>query len=774
MTRAMTAATRRIKRATADLLRPQRHVGDLLGVDAAGADFVLGSDGARTCAWQIASQDFRDERTLAAWRRFLLALRFPASFLVRQHPPGFGELIDWFEKRRPSGLSLGVPAAVGDALTGWLKGLPGDGDALDREIYLLTGQDHAADAESLLVAAGWAVRPVSGDDLRRLWAGSVAGRSASSCYGMAPGDVAVPDCAPGVGSLRLGQRWVRVFEVDQWPRRLSPMFLESVFGLGFELDFILRLYPLNKAESLGFLNMKKLAFESQQIDLIKRGRLVPPEVEGGIGDADRMLEQLSRNEGGLFRVAASLALYCDTPEALEEAGRQVKIHFQGMQAGARPFRLRQGAAFARLMPRMQSPLGALHMVDQGTVERLFPFGPPRLNTGVGIPFGMDFRSRDVVVFDRFATGGFTAESNRLGVGEVRRNPHMTVLAPAGSGKSFAVKVLALRECSRGIPVYLIDPEGEYALLARQMGGRVFHPGRENSGVNPFQLIYQSVDQLALQVAGLVALLEMMLARRGPASGLETTLDYCLNRFYQQELAQATEPSPVLGNGGIFAFERFLRELAVSVVEAGTLADELAPFVTGSYRFLFAQEGDSALVQREEAPFTVFNLQALHDDMKAAATMLCCQTVWGLAMSVTRPRLMVVDECWTVLMSPSGAQALMTMVKRGRKYRLGLVTITQDIEDFLDGDSQAGLAGHAGLSLLANSADCFLLRQSPGAAELIQRKLALSDEQRVFLTQARVGEGLLLTDQGSFPVRVVATPAEYELIENDGWRRDAAG
>ena len=194
---------------------------------------------------------------------------------------------------------------------------------------------------------------------------------------------------------------------------------------------------------------------------------------------------------------------------------------------------------------------------------------------------------------------------------------------------------------------------------------------------------------------------------------------------------------------------------------------LEKYATGSSRYLMAGGGEDLLA--EEPVVTCFNLKNLSAAQKPVATSICAETVWGLGVSDPRPRLMVVDECWTVLQTPSGAEALLQIAKRARKYRLGLMTITQDVDDFLGEHQEGGaVTGHAGRSILQNSSTKLVLSQDPAALPTVVEAVNLNDSAASFLASARRGQGLLLTQWGTFPLEVVATEMEHRLITDRSW------
>lgn len=746
------------------------HYNTLSQVQRIGRETVTDLGGQESGVWRIFGRDGDDPIAVSGWSRFLLSLNFPVNILVRQHLPGLRRLKDDLLEARPERMGPGTAAGVvGDSLLEMLDDLEVNGRVVDREIYLMTKAERALDVPVMLNAGAFSFDLQTGEGLRQLYLASMSARSVSSLH-LEDLDAMAP-CPLRVHGKRVeweDGRCGAYFELVSWPRRISAMFLERLFALGIELDLSLYIRPLAHAEALSFLALHKMRFESRRLQLVVKGKLVPPEVEGAISDVDVLQDQIARNQGGLFDVAMSIGIYAGSPEELDEKIRQVNVYFEASQARVRLLRMRQDRGFASVSPRFQTPAAMLSRTDLGTIERFFPFSPPIMDTGQGTFFALDSRSRGPIIFDRF--------SDRM----KRPNGHMVVLAPSGSGKSFAMKTLVIREATRGIPVYLVDPEGEYSFVAQQLGGVVFHPGREGFGVNPFRLRYKAADQLALQVGNLACLLDMMVSSSGLLSRVETVIDDTLTAFYAEELldyregvrrVQDIERGVSLGEGGIFSYFDFLRRSNLRGAEE--LADRLAPFVTGSYRYIFSSDdGDRvAGVSVDESPCTVFSLAGVPDDMKPIVTMICTQTLWAMAMSDTLRRIMLVDECWSVLQTASGSKALRTMAKRGRKYQLSLVTITQDIQDFLSVDEGRGQEGAAGLALMQNSADKLLLRQPPNTADLLLNVEGLNQSQIDWLIRCRIGEGLLLTSGGNHQVQVVATPEEYEMIENRIWRTE---
>ena len=405
------------------------------------------------------------------------------------------------------------------------------------------------------------------------------------------------------------------------------------------------------------------------------------------------------------------------------------------------FRQREG--LLSTMPLALNVLGAWRTLDTSSLARLFPFSPPDLDTRSGTLYGIDLRACSPVVYDPW-------DGTHL-------NANTAVLARSGSGKSFATKLGVLRGICRGVRAYVIDPEGEYADMARAAGGRVLSPGVPGQGMNPFVIDRGDGEEMLQRIGSLRRLIEVMV---GESLGAErrASLDHALASYYDESRERT----------GFGDFYRFLNqqegegEPASSAGQA--LSRLLRPFATGSLRHLLSDEGDDLL--SNEALVTVFDLRLLEPELRPAAAMVCTETVWAAAARDPRPRLLVVDEVWSIMQHPEGAAFMVSMAKRARKHRLGLQFITQDVQDLLSEDSSRAITGHSGRALLQNAAFKLLLQQDAAAISTVGDAFDLPPELQRWLLSCPRGDGLLLAKGGRFPVRIEATPEETEIIE---WR-----
>ena len=681
-----------------------------------------------------------DEPKLGAFAGALNACDFPVQLLVRQHPPGLGQLRDDLAAGQPGDLPPQTRTTA-ESTRRLLSELERRDGILDRRFYAVCEFERVGELRGLLARGGLSVHPLAGRQLRMLLLASALGGSPREIDEETELEVAF-----NRHEIRIGERLVRSLHLGKWPRSLAPGFLQSLMATGAPMDLSVHLGPIPAAQAARTLEWQKVRFESARSLSFKRGRSMSSEAEIALEDVMRLRDEVQRGRERLFHGSLSLTLHAPDEETLTELTQRAKAHFAASlgKLDALPFRQREG--LLSTLPLALNAVAVWRTLDTSSLARLFPFSPPDLDTRGGTLYGIDMRASSPVVYDPW-------DGTHL-------NANTAVLARSGSGKSFATKLGVLRGVTRGVVAYVIDPEGEYADMARAAGGRVLSPGVAGQGMNPFVIDRGDAEELLLRIGSLRRLIEVMV---GESLGAErrAALDHALAAYYDQPRERT----------GFSDFYAFLKDDAAD--GDPSLARLLRPFATGSLRHLLSDEGDDLL--RNEALVTVFDLHLLEPELRPAATMVCTETVWAAAARDPRPRLLVVDEVWSIMQHPEGAAFMVSMAKRARKHRLGLQFITQDVQDLLSEDPSRAITGHSGRALLQNAAFKLLLQQDAAAISTVGDAFDLPQDLQRWLLSCPRGDGLLLARGNRFPVRIEATPEEAELIE---WRpasqRNSAG
>ncbi len=544
--------------------------------------------------------------------------------------------------------------------------------------------------------------------------------------------------------VRLEQQYSRVLAVTGYPRAVGPGWLDPLLNFADPLEVSLHVAPLDSRHVVSALTRKLVALHSSRTLADRQGRLSDPERETAYEDAERLRDALQRGDERIFSVSLYVQIRASSPDALDALTQRVERTLAGLLAQSRVALWEQDRGFRSCLPFGEDDLGRYHNLETTSVATMFPFASSHLAMPQGLLYGIAADSHAPVLVDPFDAA--------------LDNSNLAIFATSGAGKSYFCKLLLLRALLRGIEAIIIDPEDEYRLLCRAVGGQeVRLPSTSPHQINPFNLPppdrgdHEGQDPLAEQVVTLIALVELMLADPGQPLGthergvLERALyrTYAVAGIHPGREASYARPAPLL---------RDLHEVLAASEDATSryLASNLHRYANGALAGLFSGPTNVAL----DRPCVVFNVQALEPELRPIGIHLVTNLVWRQVRQRHCPRLLVVDEAWSLLQYPHGAAFLGSMARRARKYHLGLITITQDVAD--------ALGTPHGRTVLTNAASSLLLKQSASTVGPVVDAFSLSREERRYLLAAAKGEGLFSCRGARVPLRVEASPKEHEL------------
>ena len=480
--------------------------------------------GAKYVVWSIKGCDVLEDQFVNGWNALLNSIEYPIQILIRQHSPDYSDIRSSLLSSRPDGMREGWINEVGNSLLDYLKELENDESVVTRQWYVIGREDRSSELSSVIVQSGFDAVRLDDEQLGLLYQACVSGmryRHVQDLYQM----------KEFPSELELNQRHAAVYEVKKWPRRVSPLFLEKLLKGVPEMDISLWIWPVSMRESHSRLQMQRSRFEGSKLASEQKGRLVPPEVLLAISDVSRIADGVERGVSRLFRRTMAVAVYGRDRDRLKDAEEKLKGYFRASLSSVEKLKFRQSQGFSCLMPVLRKSLGDMDLTDSDTMLRLFPFGPRDLDTREGTLLGRDMRSNTMVFVDPFSPDAM--------------NGHMVVMARSGAGKSFFTKLRVEREALRNVPVYLIDPEGEYGVITRALGGEVFVPGAKGHGLNPFVVGRTDESDLAKRISSLCSLVGVML--EGTADqDMKAVIDRSLTMFYAHEWS--ANPTGRLGGG----------------------------------------------------------------------------------------------------------------------------------------------------------------------------------------------------------------------------------
>ena len=555
-----------------------------------------------------------DEPKLGAFAGALNACDFPVQLLVRQHPPRLDGLREKLHEAQPENLPSQTRAAA-ESPQRLLTDMETRDGILDRRFYAVCEHARFDELRGLLARAGLSVHPLRGRQLRMFFVSAALGGTPMELDGNPEVEVAI-----NRRHVRMGDRLVRSLHLGKWPRSLAPGFLQGLMAAGAPMDLSVHLGPIPAEQAARTLEWQKVRFESAQSLSFKRGRTLSPEAEIALEDVTRLRDEVQRGRERLFHSSLSVTLYAKDEKSLKEMTQRAKAHFGATLGKLDNLAFRQREGILSTLPLGLNAVAEWRTLDTSSLARLFPFSPPDMDTRSGTLYGIDMRACSPVVYDPW-------DGTHL-------NANTAVLARSGSGKSFATKLGVLRGITRGVTAYVIDPEGEYADMARAAGGRVLSPGVPGQGMNPFVIERGDSEELLQRIGSLRRLIEVMVGESLGAAR-RASLDHALAGYYAEHRERT-------------GFRDFYAHLEGEDAE---LARLLRPFATGSLRNLLSDEGDDLL--GNEALVTVFDLRLLEPELRPAAAMVCTETVWAAAAQDPKPRLLVVDEVWSIMQHPEG-------------------------------------------------------------------------------------------------------------------------
>lgn len=542
--------------------------------------------------------------------------------------------------------------------------------------------------------------------------------------------------------LRLDQQYCRTLVVTGYPRTVSPGWLNPLIDFAEPLEISLHLYPLETGEMVSALTHKMVQLHSSRLLAVRGGKLADPEREIAYADAEKLRDALQRGEEKVFSVSFYLLLRAGSLAALDDMTHRVEVTVAALLAQSRVAIFEQDRGFRSCLPMGQDLLGVYRNLDTSSLATTFPFSSGALTMERGVLYGVARHNHQPVIVDPFD--------------ESLENANMVIFAKSGAGKSYFTKLVALRNLLCDVDFLVVDPEDEYHAVCDAVGGQYVRlASTSTQQLNPFDLPPPSPnvdgrDPLSEQVVAIVGLLEIMLVDR--AESLTTDERALLDRaIYETYAAAGITRDPQTHRRTV----PLLRDLHTTLARmpgdhAANLAHRLHRYVDGSLAGLFAGPTNVAL----DRPFVVFNVQSLEPELRPIGIQLIANFVWNQVRRARRPRLLIIDEAWSLLQYPEGGAFLASMARRARKYYLGLVTITQDVADFLGSEH--------GRTVLANAALKLLMKQDSATIDPVVGAFQLSREERQYLLGAGKGEGLFFARGSHVALRIEASPAEHHL------------
>ncbi|MCI0542779.1 DUF87 domain-containing protein [bacterium] len=538
--------------------------------------------------------------------------------------------------------------------------------------------------------------------------------------------------------LNLGEKIARTFFVISYPRYLSDNWFAPVINLDRVFDVSIFIHPIDTGLVLKQFQKKVTEVQSQIHEREEKGFVRDPMLDTAFQDLEALRDKLLQATEKLYDVGLYITTYAADESEADKFESQLKSLLESKLIYVKPALFQQEQGFHSVIPVGTDVLSVHSKLNSSPLSSLFPFVSFDLTSDKGVLYGINRHNSSLVLFDRFSL----------------ENYNSIIFAKSGSGKSYATKLEVLRSLMFDTEVIILDPEKEYEYMSEATGGRYFNISLTSGNhINPFDLPVPRADEstsdvLRSHVINIVGLFRLMFGGITPEEDAiidrAITETYALKDITQESNLAEVEP-PLLSDF----------ELVLGGMEgAESLIQRLSKYTKGTWSN-FINKPTNVDINKK---FVVFSVRDMEDDLKPIAMYIVTHFIWNSIRKELRKRLLVIDEAWWMMKSEDTASFLFSLAKRGRKYFLGLATITQDVEDFL--------RSPYGLPIITNSSLQLLMKQSPSSIDIVQKTFNLTDEEKYLLLESGVGEGIFFAGSKHVAIKVIASYTEDQIITSD--------
>ena len=537
--------------------------------------------------------------------------------------------------------------------------------------------------------------------------------------------------------LLLGKKLVKSFFIFSYPRYISTGWLSPIINLDTPMNIGIHIHPIDTGVILKKLRRKVTEVTAEIAEKESKGLIRDPALEVAYRDLETLRDKLQTAQERMFRLGIYLTIYGKDQQELREVETNLRSILESRLIYIKPAIYQQREGLNSTTPYGLDQINSHTPMNTAPLSSIFPFVSFDLSSNDGILYGINRHNNSLILFDRFAL----------------ENANEVLFGKAGSGKSYCIKLEILRSLMMGVDVMILDPENEYKHLAETVGGSFFNISlASDSHINPFDLPVPRKDEkpedvLRSNIINLVGLLRIMLGGLSPEE--DAIIDQALTETYAaKDITPGSDASTWAER--IPLMENF--ESVLEGMEGGeSLVRRVRKFTRGSFSNFFNQPTNISM----DRSLVVFGIRDMEDELRPIALFIIMRYIWNRVRSELKKRILVVDEAWWIMQSEDGASFLYGMCKRGRKYWLGITTITQDVNDFMKSDY--------GQPIITNSSMQILMKQSPATIDVVKKIFILTEQEKYLLLEADVGEGMFFAGQKHVAMKVIASYTEDQII-----------
>ncbi|MEK7139457.1 MAG: DUF87 domain-containing protein [Patescibacteria group bacterium] len=536
--------------------------------------------------------------------------------------------------------------------------------------------------------------------------------------------------------VRLGNKYVRTAFVITYPRYIAVGWFVPIINFPTPIDIAMHFYPVKAGAILKDLKKRAGNLEAELSADREKGAPRDPLRETALQDIEKLRDDLTQGIEHFFQYALYVTLYADTLEQLEDRTRNLEDIFGSKLVYSRNVLYQAEQGFTSTLPLGRDELAVVFNMNTSPAASSFPFISFELSSNNGILYGINRHNNSLILFDRFSL----------------QNANMVVFATAGAGKSYTVKLEILRSLMLGTDIIVIDPEKEYQRLCEAVGGTYINISlASDSKVNPFDLprpvdkdftVEDIIRSAVITVKGLARLMVGSLTAEEDSIVDRALLETYAKKDITPESDLATVEPPIMQD---------LVDILEGMEGGANVALRLKKHTEGTFAGLLNRPTNVDM----DNQLVCFSVRDLEDELRPLAIYNLVNYIWNVVRSQSKKRLLIIDEAWWLMQQEDSAKFIYALVKRCRKYYLGVTTITQDVNDFL--------LSPYGQAIVNNSALQLLMKQSPASIDRVQKTFLLTEGEKYLLLESAVGQGIFFAGNKHAAIEVVASPNEDQLI-----------
>ncbi len=540
-------------------------------------------------------------------------------------------------------------------------------------------------------------------------------------------------------AVELNGKFLTTLFVVNYPRYINVGWFAPIINYSSPLDVSMFFYQVKTEVILKQLKKKVGNLEAQLMADAEKGAPRDPLRETALRDIEKLRDDLTQGTERFFQFSLYITIYAETRQELDRMVEKVESIFGSKLVYTKRALYQAEQGFNSSLPLGNDELQISFNMNSSPIATSFPFISSELTSDDGILYGINRHNNSLIIFDRFSL----------------QNPNSVVFATSGAGKSYTIKLEILRSMMMGTEVIIIDPESEYKYLCDAVGGAYINLSlNSESKVNPFDLPRTTdndtrpADILRSSVITLKGLVRLMLGDLTHAE--DSLIDRALIETYAKK--DITIESDL--NNIDPPLMKDLEEVLSGMEGTGDLVIRLKKYTEGTFSGLFNSPTNIDVKNQ----LICFSVRDLEDELKPIAIYTIINYIWNIVRSEVKKRILVIDEAWWLMQREDSAKFIFALVKRCRKYYLGVTTITQDVNDFL--------GSPYGQAIVTNSALQLLLKQSPAGIDIVKKTFHLTEGEKYLLLEGNVGEGIFFAGNKHVAILVRASYTEDQIITSD--------